>query len=409
MSVVRKAVFPVAGLGTRFLPATKANPKEMLPIVDKPLIQYAVEEAADAGITEMIFITSSAKRAIADHFDKNNEMESELEKKKKYDLLAQLRDIVPKGVSCVYIRQPEALGLGHAVLCAKPVVGNDLLWCPNGVSPRPGGRLMVAAGNHCFVVPAYGRSPYLEECLASLAAQMQRSNLVVTTSTPFDRLDAITARYGAQLVIHGSRDGIGRDWNAALEHAVGDWVTIAHQDDIYAPNFSTAVLDAATRYPDALLVFTGYQELLAGVRRSGGLLAIKKALLEFGFLGRERARSRMARTNALRFGNAIPCPAVTVHRARTGLRFDESMRTNMDWAAWLDLCELDGSFVYLRAPLMAHRIHPDSETSSTIDSGHRAAEDLELLRRLWPNWIARAITRAYALAYASNAAAGSSR
>lgn len=125
MSVVRKAVFPVAGLGTRFLPATKANPKEMLPIVDKPLIQYAVEEAADAGITEMIFITSSAKRAIADHFDKNNEMESELEKKKKYDLLAQLRDIVPKGVSCVYIRQPEALGLGHAVLCAKPVVGDE--------------------------------------------------------------------------------------------------------------------------------------------------------------------------------------------------------------------------------------------------------------------------------------------
>lgn len=125
MSVIRKAVFPVAGLGTRFLPATKANPKEMLPVVDKPLIQYAVEEAVEAGIKEMIFVTSSAKRAIEDHFDKNYELESELEKKGKKELLQILRDIVPSDVSCIYIRQPEALGLGHAVLCAKPAVGNE--------------------------------------------------------------------------------------------------------------------------------------------------------------------------------------------------------------------------------------------------------------------------------------------
>jgi UTP--glucose-1-phosphate uridylyltransferase len=125
MSIIRKAVFPVAGLGTRFLPATKANPKEMLPIVDKPLIQYAVEEAVAAGITEMIFVTSSSKRAIEDHFDKNYELENELEKKGKKALLEVLKNIVPAGVSCVYIRQPEALGLGHAVLCAKPVVGDE--------------------------------------------------------------------------------------------------------------------------------------------------------------------------------------------------------------------------------------------------------------------------------------------
>jgi UTP--glucose-1-phosphate uridylyltransferase len=125
MSVIRKAVFPVAGLGTRFLPATKANPKEMLPVVDKPLIQYAVEEAVEAGIKEMIFVTSSAKRAIEDHFDKNYEMETELEKKGKKELLQVLRDVVPSDVSCIYIRQAEALGLGHAVLCAKPAVGNE--------------------------------------------------------------------------------------------------------------------------------------------------------------------------------------------------------------------------------------------------------------------------------------------
>ncbi len=122
---VRKAVFPVAGMGTRFLPATKANPKEMLPVVDKPLIQYAAEEAISAGIEELIFVTSSSKRAIEDHFDKNYELETELEKRGKQELLDIVRSVVPEGVSCVYVRQAEALGLGHAVLCAKPVVGNE--------------------------------------------------------------------------------------------------------------------------------------------------------------------------------------------------------------------------------------------------------------------------------------------
>ncbi len=124
-AAITKAVFPVAGLGTRFLPATKANPKEMMPVVDKPLIQYAVEEAVAAGVNELIFVTSSAKRAIEDHFDKNYELECELEKKGKTELLELVRGVVPAGVSCVYIRQPEALGLGHAVLCARPVVGNE--------------------------------------------------------------------------------------------------------------------------------------------------------------------------------------------------------------------------------------------------------------------------------------------
>jgi UTP--glucose-1-phosphate uridylyltransferase len=125
MSKIRKAVFPVAGLGTRFLPATKANPKEMLPIVDKPLIQYAAQEAIAAGATELIFVTSSAKRAIEDHFDKNFELEYELERRGKRELLEIVREVVPTGVSCLYVRQPEALGLGHAVLCARPMVGNE--------------------------------------------------------------------------------------------------------------------------------------------------------------------------------------------------------------------------------------------------------------------------------------------
>jgi UTP--glucose-1-phosphate uridylyltransferase len=125
MTSIRKAVFPVAGLGSRFLPATKAQPKEMLPIVDKPLIQYAVEEAVEAGITEMIFITGRNKRAIEDHFDKAYELEAELEAAGKQQLLDLVREVIPKSVNCMYIRQPQALGLGHAVLCARPIVGDD--------------------------------------------------------------------------------------------------------------------------------------------------------------------------------------------------------------------------------------------------------------------------------------------
>jgi UTP--glucose-1-phosphate uridylyltransferase len=121
---VTKAVFPVAGLGTRFLPATKASPKEMLPIVDKPLIQYAVEEAMSAGITEMIFVTGRSKRAIEDHFDKSYEIEGELEARGKEKLLELVRGIKPSHVDCFYVRQPEALGLGHAVLCAEKLVGD---------------------------------------------------------------------------------------------------------------------------------------------------------------------------------------------------------------------------------------------------------------------------------------------
>ena len=125
MKKITKAVFPVAGLGTRFLPATKASPKEMMPIVDKPLIQYAVEEAVAAGITDMVFVTGRTKRAIEDHFDKAYELENELALKHKTKMLEFVQNLLPKHINCIYIRQSEALGLGHAVLCARPVIGDE--------------------------------------------------------------------------------------------------------------------------------------------------------------------------------------------------------------------------------------------------------------------------------------------
>ena len=147
MTKITKAVFPVAGLGSRFLPATKAQPKEMLPIVDKPLIQYAVEEAVEAGITEMIFITGRNKRAIEDHFDKAYELEAELEASGKEQLLQMVREVIPRNVNCMYIRQPQALGLGHAVLCARPIVGDDpfaVLLADDFMQGEPGGPGVMA-------------------------------------------------------------------------------------------------------------------------------------------------------------------------------------------------------------------------------------------------------------------------
>ena len=150
---VRKAVFPVAGLGTRFLPATKANPKEMLPVVDKPLIQYAAEEAVAAGIEELIFVTGRAKRSIPDHFDKAYELEAELEKGKKTEMLDIVRNILPSHVSCIYIRQSEPLGLGHAVLCARPAIGDEpfaIILADDLIDGRPKGCLsqMVDVFSH---------------------------------------------------------------------------------------------------------------------------------------------------------------------------------------------------------------------------------------------------------------------
>ncbi|MCG8045306.1 MAG: UTP--glucose-1-phosphate uridylyltransferase GalU [Candidatus Thiodiazotropha endolucinida] len=125
MKKIRKAVFPVAGMGTRFLPASKANPKEMLPIVDKPLIQYAAEEAEEAGVTSLVFVTGRNKPSIPDHFDKAYELESELKEAGKTTLLQKVQNVLPADVSCIYLRQAEALGLGHAVLCAEPVVADE--------------------------------------------------------------------------------------------------------------------------------------------------------------------------------------------------------------------------------------------------------------------------------------------
>lgn len=210
MKGVTKVVFPVAGMGTRFLPATKASPKEMLPVVDKPLIQYAVEEAVAAGVTDLIFITGRTKRSIEDHFDKAYELESELEARGKQAMLDLVRNTVPSHVNCIYIRQAEALGLGHAVLCAAPVVGDEpfAVMLADDLLDNPGGdpvlKQMVAVYNYhrCSVlgtmnVPREETRSYGIVSTESQKGSIQRMTGIVEKPAPEEAptTQAVVGRY----------------------------------------------------------------------------------------------------------------------------------------------------------------------------------------------------------------------
>lgn len=205
---ITKAVFPVAGLGSRFLPATKATAKEMLPIVDKPLIQYAVEEAVAAGITDMVFITGRHKRAIEDHFDKAYELEATLEAGGKHELLRIVQEVVPKHVNCIYIRQAEPLGLGHAVLCAEPVIqdepfavilADDLI---DGEPPIVKQMVEVFGQHQCSIlgvqdVPRAHTKQYGIVSCTALGVNVEKVNAIVEKPKPQDAPStlAVVGRY----------------------------------------------------------------------------------------------------------------------------------------------------------------------------------------------------------------------
>ena len=260
--------------------------------------------------------------------------------------------------------------------------------------------MSAGAVRHAFAVPAYGRSPHLPDCLASLQAQRMRSTVFVCTSTPYEGLQELVESFGARLIVHGPNRGIGHDWNEALKHVQADWVTLAHQDDVYLPHFAADTVAAIARHPDAKLVLTGYGELLGEQARTWTpMLAIKRVLLELGFLGREAVSGGSAKRRPLRFGCPIPCPSVTLRRPPDGALFREDMKLNLDWDAWLRLASGPGAFVYLRRTGMLHRIHAASETSEGVRGGARASEDRMMFESLWPKPIAALLARVYAASY----------
>ncbi len=290
---IRFAVFPVAGRGTRFLPATKASPKEMLPIVDKPLIQYAVEEALAAGARNLVFITGSSKRAIEDHFDSDVELEAALAAQGKQDLADQLRSILPSDAACIYIRQPAPLGLGHAVLCAQPVVGSepffvhladDLIYAAQPVLAQMSDRYQTTGGSVIGVqqVARSETSRYGIVAVEDPAAELSRIRRIVEKPKPVDAPSdlAVVGRYLLSPAIFDRLQRIGR--GAGGEIQLTDGIAALLPDEaVYAYRFSgkrydcgdklgylEATVEYALRHPELGESFAKYLEGFVADRKS---------------------------------------------------------------------------------------------------------------------------------------------
>jgi glycosyltransferase involved in cell wall biosynthesis len=249
--------------------------------------------------------------------------------------------------------------------------------------------------SHTFVVPAFGRPAWLTECLDSLQRQTIASSVVVTTSTPNEHVTAVTAAHGVRLVVNPVCDGIAADWNFALAQASTPWVTIAHQDDWYAPTFAERCLAAGSAARDPLLVFSSANEQADDTDRQVDNVLVKRAICEAIFLGRPVIAARWRKRLLLAFADPIPCPAVMLYReAARDFAFASGWKTGLDWVAWLDLAGREGAFVYVREPLMRRRVHASCATQ--IDLQARADEDMRILRGLWPSPLASMIGRAYA-------------
>lgn len=260
MKPITKAVFPVAGLGTRFLPATKASPKEMLPVVDKPLIQYAVEEAIAAGATELIFITGRNKRSIEDHFDDAAELEAALEASGKKQILELLRGILPSHVSCIYIRQPKALGLGHAVLCAKPVVGDSpfsVILADDLIDAKQPAMLQMAqvyAHRHCSVLGVEDVLPSETASYGIVDAfkiddNLLKLNSIVEKPQPADAPSnlAVVGRYILTPAIFGCLEQVkpGKGGEIQLTDGISD---LLKQETILAHRFEGTRFDCGSKF-----------------------------------------------------------------------------------------------------------------------------------------------------------------
>ena len=224
--------------------------------------------------------------------------------------------------------------------------------------------------------------------------------MIVSTSTPHSGLAALVERHGARLHVHAPNRGIGADWNAALAQADSLWTTIAHQDDVYDPLYASTMLAYAQASPDTLIVFCQAEELREGGPALTPHMRVKRALTELAFMGRPAISSARARRRLLSLGNPVVCPSVMINlRALPGFRFREDLRSNLDWAAWLELSSRTGQFLYLREALVAQRTHAHAETTATIASGVRRSEDRRMFESIWPAPIARLIASVYELGY----------
>ena len=262
---------------------------------------------------------------------------------------------------------------------------------------------LFESNDHTFVLCAYKDSPYLEECVLSLLNQRVLSRVIISTSTPNAHIKSVSAKYGLPLFVNEGEASISHDWNCAVAHCKTPLVTIAHQDDIYLPDYSLRMLEMMNSCDSPLIFFSNYGELRGNQAVDDStLLAIKRYLLRD--IRKAGCIDSIKRKRALlSFGCSICCPSVTLNTGALPIPlFLDNMKSNLDWEAWERFSKMRGSFVYSDDILVRHRIHSGSETSVLIKDDTRSAEDLKMLSKFWPKPVACIINCAYSLAMRSN-------
>jgi len=257
------------------------------------------------------------------------------------------------------------------------------------------------SSNHTFAICAYKESEYLEDCIISLKEQTEKSRIIICTSTPNNYISSLANKYNIPVFVNYGESGIGQDWNFALSKCETQYVTIAHQDDIYFKDYLYEILIKMQQQTNAIIGFTEYSEIRNGELVNKNKLLRIKRLMNYPI--RLFPKSRFVRNRVLSLGSSICCPSVTYNtQINDSFTFDTNFKCNLDWDAWSRLAKKKGAFVYLRKSLMGHRIHEKSETTSLLDNGLRFNEDLTIYRRYHPNWLCKIIHNQYKKSAESN-------
>ena len=256
---------------------------------------------------------------------------------------------------------------------------------------------------HTFVVLAYKESKFLEECVKSVLNQTIKTNVIIATSTPNKFIDSIAKKYNLEIKVNKGKKGIGYDFDFAVNAASTKLVTIAHQDDIYDSNYAEEVVKAYDKQNKSIIIFPNYYEIRNKINVYKNLnLNIKKVLL-FPLRFHKISNRKFIKRSALRFGDAISCPAVTFVKNNVPKKiFSCDLKCNIDWYAWEKLSKLKGYFYYINKPLMGHRIYSESTTSEVLKDDGRTTEDYEILCKFWPKFIAKIIAKIYSNSEKSN-------
>jgi len=257
---------------------------------------------------------------------------------------------------------------------------------------------------HTFVVLAYKESAYLEECIKSVLNQKYPSLVVIGTSTPNEHIFGLAKKYGLEVMVNKNSKGIGYDYDFAASCGETELVTIAHQDDFYDYQYSARIVSAYADSKDPLMVFPGYYVIKDGRRRYMDLNFVVKGIMLFPLRFRALRGTRFFKRLSLRFGDPICCPAVAYVTARLQMPLFacDDLSCSVDWWAYEKMTRMPGEFVYLKDRLMGHRLHGDTTTAKTIGEDRRTIEDVYILERFWPKWIARLIARPYKLSERAN-------